>query len=180
MADTAIPASDYEVNLTPRFETPVQNEPVPMPAPNGSTDATRTTFRRRFTDGDPFLNFIDLQPCLNQLANWAALLPPEDTQRQAILVVLRLEYARLRKYGMTTPPLPYREALLAALEGGRKRPSPGWARRPAKASATHPPCDTTWPGGRIDGDVDFSRQLQRLDACLAAERVRSNQSSLAG
>lgn len=116
-----------EVQYTPAAtdgaaEPPPKPPPAPAPLPvgNGQTDALQAPYRRRFADGDPFLNFIDLQPCLNQLANWAALLPPDDMQRQAILVVLGLEYTRLRERGVATPLLVYHEAVLAALEADRQ------------------------------------------------------------
>lgn len=126
-------------------------------------ESAPTPYRRRLADGDPFLNFVDLQPCLNQLANWAALLPPGDTQRQAILEVLSLEYARLRESGMTTPSLLYHEAVLAALKGDRRAAidtlgqaiKEGFRDKPALRR------DLAWRA--LSEDLDFRHQLQRLD-----------------
>lgn len=94
--------------------------PPSIPADHVATNGAHAPYRRRFADGDQFLNYIDLQPCLNQLANWAALLPRGDLLHGAIVAVLQLEYARLRAGGMAPPTLVYHEAVLAALSGDRQ------------------------------------------------------------
>jgi DNA-binding winged helix-turn-helix (wHTH) protein len=153
------------------FRAPLPRLPAQAQTSSGQAGAAQTPYRRRFADGDPFLNFIDLQPCLSQLANWAALLPPSDTQRRAILAVLSLEYARLRESGMTTPSLVYHEAVLAALEGDRQAAiaelgqaiNEGFRDEPALRR------DLAWRA--LADDADFRHQLQRLDARLATERA---------
>lgn len=136
----------------------------PQPAPREPADAARMPYRRRFADGDQFLNFIDLQPCLNQLANWTALLPPGDALRPAILAVLRLEYARLRESGMATPILRYHEAVLAALEGERQAAiaALGQAIDAGFRDALPLRRDLAWRA--LADDADFQRQQERLDA----------------
>lgn len=100
--------------------TPATDDAMPLPPPMPADTGVRAPYRRRFADGDQFLNCIDLQPCLNQLANWAALLPRGDLLHGAIVAVLQLEYARLRAGGMAPPTLVYHEAVLAALSGDRQ------------------------------------------------------------
>ncbi|HZY33234.1 MAG TPA: winged helix-turn-helix domain-containing protein [Rhodanobacter sp.] len=153
------------------FGAPSPRLPAQAQTSSGQAEAAQTSYRRRLADGDPFLNFVDLQPCLNQLANWAALLPPSDTQRQAILAVLSLEYARLRESGMTTPSLVYHEAVLAALEGDRQAAiaklgqaiNEGFRDEPALRR------DLAWRA--LADDANFRHLLQRLDAQLATERA---------
>lgn len=133
--------------------------------------SARTPYRRRLTDGDQFLNFIDLQPCLNQLANWAALLPSSDPQRRAILVVLGLEYARLRESDLATPALAYHEAVVAMLEGDRQNAIAALSRAIDQGfrdelALRH---DLVWR--LLADDADFLRQQQRLDALLVNERT---------
>lgn len=150
-------------------EASTATAPRPMPgqtrAADGGIAATPMTYRRRFTDGDPYLNFLDLQQFLNQLANWAALLPPGDAQRRTILAVLHLEYARLRENGVaTTPSLLYHEAVLAALEGNRQAAIAGLTQAIDEGFRDGPALrrDLAWRA--LADDADFRRQLQRLDA----------------
>jgi DNA-binding winged helix-turn-helix (wHTH) protein len=157
------------------FGAPPPRLPAQAQTSNGQTEAAQTpSRRRRLADGDPFLNFVDLQPCLNQLANWAALLPPSDTQRQAILAVLSLEYARLRESGMTTPSLVYHEAVLAALKGEWQAAIAelGQAINEGFRDAPALRRDLAWRA--LADDVDFRHQLQKLDAQLATERALPN------
>ena len=150
---------------------PLQQLPAQVQALNGQSEAAQLPYRRRFADGDPFLNFIDLQACLGQLANWAALLPPGDTQRQAILSVLSLESARLRESGAATPSLVYRGAVLAALAGDRKiaiadlRQAIDEGFRDSLALQR----DLAWRV--LADDEDFRQQQQRLDALLSDEQT---------
>ena len=169
-----------EVQCTPAAVEDSSDSPFGAPPPrvpalaqtlSQPAESAPPPYRRRLADGDPFLNFVDLQPCLNQLANWAALLPPGDTQRQAILEVLSLECARLRGSGMTTPSLLYHEAVLAALKGDRRAAidtlgqaiKEGFRDKPALRR------DLAWRA--LSEDLDFRHQLQRLDAQLATERA---------
>ncbi|KRE85849.1 hypothetical protein ASG75_09850 [Rhodanobacter sp. Soil772] len=163
------PATDGSIDSPLR--TPPPRLPAQAQTSGGSAEAAQTPYRRRFADGDPFLNFIDLQPCLNQLANWAALLPPGDTQRQAILTVLSLEYVRLRESGMTTPTLVYHEAVLAALEGRRQAAIAELSQAINEGFRDEPALrrDLAWRA--LADDADFRHQLQRLDAQLVTERV---------
>ena len=148
------------------------NDSPPRRAPpDEPVGATHPPRRRRFTDGDQFLNFIDLQPCLNQLANWAALLPPGDTLRAAILSVLRQEYARLRDSGVATPCLRYHEAVLAALDGERQTSiaALGQAIDDGFRDELALRRDLAW---RTLADVaEFQRQQERLDPQQAAART---------
>lgn len=138
---------------------------APLPASPVGTPATsgvHLPYRRRFADGDQFLNFIDLQPCLNQLANWAALLPPGDVLRQAILTVLQLEYGRLRESGVAPPTLVYREAVLAALAGNRQVAIDTLTRSIDEGSCDELALrrDLAWRS--LADDPDFRYQQQRL------------------
>ena len=148
---------------------PLQQLPVQGQALNGQSEAAQFPYRRRFADGDPFLNLIDLQACLGQLANWAALLPPGDAQRQAILSVLDLEYVRLRESGVATPSLAYRGAVLAALAGDRKtavadlRQAIDEGFRDSLALQR----DLAWRV--LADDADFRQLQQHLDALLGDE-----------
>ncbi|MCW0201373.1 winged helix-turn-helix domain-containing protein [Rhodanobacter thiooxydans] len=112
------PAGDGSADLP--FGVPLPCPQAQAPTANEQARGAPTPYRRRLTDGDQFLNFIDLQPCLNQLANWAALLPSSDPLRRAILAVLGLEYARLRESDLAIPALAYHEAVVAMLEGDRQ------------------------------------------------------------
>lgn len=136
--------------------------PASSPVVAQPASAAHLPYRRRFADGDQFLNFIDLQPCLNQLANWAALLPPGDVLRQAILTVLQLEYGRLRESGMAPPTLIYREAVLAALAGNRQVAIDTLARSIDEGSCDELALrrDLAWRS--LADDPDFRYQQQRL------------------
>lgn len=151
-APAAAPVVDNEAAAPPR--------PVAASAPP-AFDA-RAPYRRRFADGDTFLQFIDLQTCLNQLANWAALLPPGDTLRQAILTVLQLEYARLRAGGAAPVTLLYNEAVLAALAGDRQTAlaALGLAIDEGACDELALRRDLAWR--TLAGDPDFCRQQRRL------------------
>lgn len=140
-------------------------------ASNGQVEVAQTPYRRRFSDGDPFLNFIDLEPCLGQLANWATLLPRGDAQRRAILTVLSLEYARLGESGVATPSLVYHGAVLAVLEGDRETAIAELSRAIDEGFRDEPALrrDLAWRA--LADDADFRHQLQRLDAQLAIERA---------
>lgn len=153
------------------FSAPLPRAPAQAPATNGPAGAARTLHHRRFTDGDQFLNYIDLQPCLNQLANWAALLPPSDPLRQAILAVLGLEYARLRESGLAAPTLLYQEAVLAALGGDRQTAIAALGRTIDEGFRDELALrrDLAWRA--LADDADFHHLQQRLDALLAAERA---------
>jgi DNA-binding winged helix-turn-helix (wHTH) protein len=129
---------------------------------NASTGGVRLPYRRRFADGDQFLNFIDLQPCLNQLANWAALLPPGDRLRQAIFAVLQLEYTRLRESGMAPPTLVYHEAVLAALAGDRQAALVALAQSIDAGSCDELALRRDLAWRVLADDPDFHRQQQRL------------------
>lgn len=164
-----IPAAGNDSTDLPS-RAPPPHPPTPT-ANDKAADARASCRRRRLADGDQFLNFIDLQLCLNQLANWAALLPPGDTQRRAILAVLGLEYARLRESGVATPTLDYRDAVVAMLEGDRQGAIAALSRaidqgfRDGRALRR----DLAWRV--LADDTDFHRQQQRLDALLLAERI---------
>jgi DNA-binding winged helix-turn-helix (wHTH) protein len=169
-----------EVQCTPAAvddssDSPAGTSPPRVPPPAQTlcqpAESASTPHRRRLADGDPFLNFVDLQPCLNQLANWAALLPPSDTQRQAILEVLGLEYARLRGSGMTTPSLLYHEAVLAALKGDRRAAIDTLGQAIREGFRDNPALrrDLAWRA--LSEDLDFRDQLQRLDRQLTTERA---------
>lgn len=163
-----------EGSIDPPLRAPLPRPPAQTQATIRQAEPARTPYRRRFADGDPYLNFIDLQPCLNQLANWAALLPPNDTQRRAILVVLRLEYARLRESGMKTPLLIYHEAVLAALEGDRQAAIAELCQAIDEGFRDELALrrDLAWRA--LADDADFRGLLQRLDAQLATERALSD------
>lgn len=157
-------SGDADVPLSPALPRP------PTPIANDEAGGARTPYRRRLTDGDQFLNFIDLQPCLDQLANWAALLPPSDPQRRAILAVLGLEYARLRESGVATPALAYRDAVVAMLEGDRRTAIAALSRAIDQGfrddlALQH---DLAWRV--LADDADFHREQQRLDVLRLAER----------
>jgi DNA-binding winged helix-turn-helix (wHTH) protein len=143
----------------------------PTPALGRPMPTTRAPYRRRFADGDPFLNFIDLQPCLGQLANWAALLPSGDAQRHAILAVLSLEYARLRQSGVAIPSLVYHEAVLAALEGDRKTAIAELSRAIDEGFRDQLALQRDLAWRVLADDTDFPRQQQRLDTLLSAEQA---------
>jgi DNA-binding winged helix-turn-helix (wHTH) protein len=161
MADNAVESSS----------TAPPQQTAQTQALNGQSEVAQPPYRRRFADGDPFLNFIDLQACLGQLANWAALLPPGDTQRQAILSVLSLEYARLRESGVATPSLVYLGAVLAALAGDRKaavadlRQAIDEGFRDCLALQR----DLAWRV--LAADADFRHLQQRLDALSGDEQA---------
>ena len=157
-------SGDVDVPLSAALPRP------PTPIANDEAGGARTPYRRRLTDGDQFLNFIDLQPCLDQLANWAALLPPSDPQRRAILAVLGLEYARLRESGVATPALAYRDAVVAMLEGDRRTAITALSRAIDQGfrddlALQH---DLAWRV--LADDADFHREQQRLDVLRLAER----------
>lgn len=145
--------------------------PTQVPATNKPAEVAQPPYRRRFTDGDQFLNCIDLQPCLKQLANWAALLPSGHTQRSAILEVLGLEYARLRASGMATPALAYHEAILAMLKGDRHAALSALSQAIDEGFRDELALrrDLAWRA--LTDDADFHHQQKRLDALLAAERA---------
>lgn len=163
------PPVDGAVDLPARAPPPQPS--AQAQASNGQAEAVRVPYRRRFADGDPFLNFIDLKPCLGQLANWAALLPWGDTQRRAILAVLSLEYARLGESGVATPSLVYHRAVLAALEGEREEAIAvlGQAIDEGFRDDLALRHDLAWRP--LADDADFHQQQQRLDALLATERT---------
>lgn len=152
-------------------KAPPPHPPAQAQPSNGRAEAMRAPYRRRFADGDPFLNFIDLKPCLGQLANWAALLPGGDTQRRAILAVLNLEYARLGESGVATPSLVYHRAVLAALEGDREAAiaALGQAIDEGFRDEVALRRDLAWRP--LADDADFHHQQQRLDALLTTERT---------
>lgn len=160
-------------NLQAAPAPPIDPPPAPAAASGAAAGHARAPFGRRFADGDQFLNFIDLQPCLNQLANWAALLPPGDTLRRAILAVLQLEYVRLRESGMAPPTLIYREAVLAALAGDRLAAIAALARAidTGCCDALALRCDLAWRA--LADDPDFRRQQQRLVTDSPASTAQS-------
>lgn len=170
---TPAPVDDAD-DLPSKGSPPRPSDQTPLSCRPSQT--TRAPYRRRFADGDPFLNFIDLQPCLGQLANWAALLPPGDTQRHAILAVLSLEYARLRESGVATPSLVYHEAVLAALEGDRAAAIAelSWAIDAGFRDQLALQRDLAWRV--LADDTEFPRQQQRLEALLRAEQAQSDPS----
>lgn len=165
-------------SLAGTSDAPSRAPPPHLPAPtqgsNGQATTARVPYRRRFADGDPFLNFIDLQPCLGQLANWAALLPQGDTQRQAILTVLSMEYARLRESGVATPSLLYHGAVLAALEGDRKAAIADLHQAIDEGFRDELALQRDLAWRVLTDDADFRHQQQRLDALLATERALSD------
>lgn len=143
----------------------------PTPIANDEAGGARTPRRRRLTDGDQFLNFIDLQPCLDQLANWTALLPPDDPQRRAILAVLSLEYARLRESGVATPALAYRDAVVAMLEGDRQAAIAALSRAIDQGFRDDLALRRDLAWRVLADDADFHREQQRLDVLRLAERT---------
>lgn len=157
-------------NADASFEAVLPNPPAP--SPDTTVEAAHPPFRRRLTDGDPFLNYVDLQPCLNQLANWAALLPPGDRQRTALLMVLALEYARLRESGVTTPSLIYHEAVLAALQGDRQTALAklGQAIDEGFRDQAGLHRDLAWRA--LVDDADFRRHFERFGAQQEATEPR--------
>jgi hypothetical protein len=148
---------------------------APPPIANDEAGGARTPHRRRrLTDGDQFLNFIDLQPCLDQLANWTALLPPNDPQRRAILAVLSLEYARLRESGVATPALAYRDAVVAMLEGDRQAALAALSRAIDQGFRDDLALRRDLAWRVLADDADFHREQQRLDVLRLAERPPSD------
>jgi hypothetical protein len=98
-------------------------------------------------------------------------LPSSDPQRRAILVVLGLEYARLRESDLATPALAYHEAVVAMLEGDRQNAIAALSRAIDQGfrdelALRH---DLVWR--LLADDADFLRQQQRLDALLVNERT---------
>ena len=167
-----------ELQYTPPPENGGTDVPLSAPLPHPPTpiasdeaEGARTPYRRRLTDGDQFLNFIDLQPCLDQLANWAALLPPSDPQRRAILTVLGLEHARLRESGVATPALAYRAAVVALLEGHRQTAIAALSRAIDQGFRDELALRRDLAWRVLADDADFHREQQRLDVLLLAERT---------
>ncbi|GAB3786104.1 winged helix-turn-helix domain-containing protein [Dyella agri] len=163
------PPGNGDFELPPHAPPPCL--PTQAPATDKPAEVAQPPYRRRFTDGDQFLNCIDLQPCLKQLANWAALLPSGHTQRRAILEVLGLEYARLRASGMATPVLAYHEAILATLKGDRHAALSALSQAIDEGFRDELALrrDLAWRA--LTDDADFHHQQKRLDALLAAERA---------
>jgi DNA-binding winged helix-turn-helix (wHTH) protein/tetratricopeptide (TPR) repeat protein len=143
---------------------------------NGEREAALTEYRRTFAGGfaggDPFLNFMNLELCLGQLANWAALLPGDTPERQDILAALQRQYARLRANGVAMPSFRYHEAVLSLLQGHRQAALEGLRRaidlgfRDGLALRR----DLAWQ--LLAGDREFLRQQQRLEQLLAIERSK--------
>lgn len=134
--------------------------------------AYRQVFASGFAKGDPFVDFINLELGLGQLANWAALLPTDDPQRQAIVLALRQQYARLHDGGVAMPSFVYHEAVLTALQGDapaavrglREAIDQGFRDGPALRR------DLAWRA--LAHDPAFQRQRQRLESLLAIERQK--------
>lgn len=143
---------------------------------NGEREAALTEYRRAFAGGfaggDPFLNFVNLELGLGQLANWAALLPSDHPDRQGILAALQRQYAHLRANGVAMPSFRYHEAVLSLLQGHRQAALEGLRQaidlgfRDGLALRR----DLAWQV--LARDRKFLRQQQRLEQLLAIERSK--------